>query len=232
MPGLFWVWLLRHCLQREHLHEDLLKALPCLPPYHGVWASEWQDPVQWGVRFHNQGMTWDQQPWFDQQTLLRCLARLATSRFPHGRLLLAFSPPLNQRPQPPLLRLPYKRSLDPPKSVHPLSPVVSQEGALEEAQNENEKLKEKISGLKQQYGPIGKQGRVILQQLGKQLGRHIGGMFGYIIKAGEVLEKRRKPKGKIHDILPLAIHNVKSEWGILINIRSEMLSDIPYVREL
>jgi len=32
-----------------------------------------------------------------------------------------------------------------------------QEGALEEAQDENERLKEKISGLKQQYGPIGKQ---------------------------------------------------------------------------
>ena len=85
-------------------------------------------------------------------------------------------------------------------------PVLSQEGALEEAQNENERLKEKISGLKQQYGPIGKQGRVILQQLGEQLGRRIGGMFGYIIKAGEVLEKRRKPKGKIHDILPWSLN--------------------------
>ena len=86
---------------------------------------------------------------------------------------------------------------------------MSQEGALEEAQLENERLKEKISGLKQQYGPIGKQGRVILQLLGKQLGRQIGGLFGYIIKAGE--EKKRKAKGKIHDIIPLAINNVKSE---------------------
>ena len=82
---------------------------------------------------------------------------------------------------------------------------------MEEAQNENERLKEKISGLKQQYGPIGKQGRVILQQLGAQLGRHIGGIFGYIIKAGDELEKRRKARGKIHDIIPLAIHNGKSE---------------------
>jgi len=37
------------------------------------------------------------------------------------------------------------------------STTLQEEGALEEAQNENEKLKEKISGLKQQYGPIGKQ---------------------------------------------------------------------------
>ena len=84
-----------------------------------------------------------------------------------------------------------------------------QEGALEEAQLENERLKEKISGLKQQYGPIGKQGRVILQQLGAQLGRQLGGIFGFIVKAGD--EKRRKARGKSHDIIPLAVHNVKSE---------------------
>jgi len=37
------------------------------------------------------------------------------------------------------------------------STTLQEEGALEEAQDENERLKEKISGLKQQYGPIGKQ---------------------------------------------------------------------------
>ena len=35
--------------------------------------------------------------------------------------------------------------------------LYSQEGAMEEARAENESLKEKINGLKQQYGPIGKQ---------------------------------------------------------------------------
>ena len=85
-----------------------------------------------------------------------------------------------------------------------------QEGALEEAQLENERLKEKISGLKQQYGPIGKQGRVILAHLGAQLGRQIGGMLGYIIRAGDAMKTRRKPRGKIHDIIPLAIQNVKT----------------------
>ena len=85
-----------------------------------------------------------------------------------------------------------------------------QEGALEEAQLENERLKEKISGLKQQYGPIGKQGRVILTHLGAQLGRQIGGMLGYIIRAGDAMKTKRKPRGKIHDIIPLAIQNVKT----------------------
>ena len=85
-----------------------------------------------------------------------------------------------------------------------------QEGALEEAQLENERLKEKISGLKQQYGPIGKQGRVILAHLGAQLGRQIGGMLGYIIRAGDAMKTKRKPRGKIHDIIPLAIQNVKT----------------------
>jgi len=33
----------------------------------------------------------------------------------------------------------------------------SEEGALEAAREENAALKEKINGLKQQYGPIGRQ---------------------------------------------------------------------------
>ena len=35
--------------------------------------------------------------------------------------------------------------------------LFSVEGAMEAAREENEALKEKINGLKQQYGPIGKQ---------------------------------------------------------------------------
>ena len=137
----------------------------------------------------------------------RSLAKLETSLFRLGRLLLASSP-LRSQPRQPLLRQPrYRRLL----LLHPTANIafVFQEGALEEAQQENERLKEKISGLKQQYGPIGKQGRVILQQLGAQLGRQLGGIFGFIVKAGD--EKRRKARGKSHDIIPLAVHNVKSE---------------------
>ena len=54
---------------------------------------------------------------FDQHTLHRCLARLATSRSPRGRLLLAFSPPLNQPPPPPHLLPPYRRLLNPKESI-------------------------------------------------------------------------------------------------------------------
>jgi len=36
-------------------------------------------------------------------------------------------------------------------------PYPSEEGALEAAREENSALKEKINGLKQQYGPIGRQ---------------------------------------------------------------------------
>jgi hypothetical protein len=35
--------------------------------------------------------------------------------------------------------------------------ISSEEGALEAAREENAALKEKINGLKQQYGPIGRQ---------------------------------------------------------------------------
>jgi len=46
---------------------------------------------------------------------------------------------------------------EPTTTTPPPSTTLQEEGALEEAQQENERLKEKISGLKQQYGPIGKQ---------------------------------------------------------------------------
>ena len=45
-----------------------------------------------------------------------------------------------------------------PTTTTPTPPTTQmEEGALDRAMEQNEALKEKISGLKQQYGPIGKQ---------------------------------------------------------------------------
>ena len=49
---LFWVWLLRHRLQRVSLHEDVQGPLPAT---HGVWPGQLQDPLQWRLCLHSQG---------------------------------------------------------------------------------------------------------------------------------------------------------------------------------
>ena len=47
-------------------------------------------------------------------------------------------------------------TLAPTTTTTPATTLSDQEGAMEAARAENDALKEKINGLKQQYGPIGR----------------------------------------------------------------------------
>jgi len=63
-----------------------------------------------------------------------------------------------------------------PTTTTTVATTIQEEGALERAQEENYRLKEKISGLKQQYGPIGNQ---VYQALKEQV---FLGFEGYLAR--------------------------------------------------